>query len=134
MRNKLFISCPHFSPLHGLNHNSSKNIDKYDLIQEIIEPESFSSNIEEITKNVEGLNMLISEFHEGNVYSPNATNMLYRINQLIQNGEFFKINIGDVITLPGDEMVAIHKTYALSILQRKWRKHHSRNNDIDESN
>ena len=112
IRNSLAI-CELFHPvLHGVDENSSPNINKYFLIYTTIEVDDFYNNdyvTEEI--HLRRYRNAVLHLYNSQTHMHSHTNKHMRL-EIIQAHEL----------QPGREEVAIFKTFWLCIVQRRWKK------------
>ena len=101
------------SQLHGYNNNSTPNIENYLIINTTIDLIDFWNN-----KYKQYLENLLHY----NYYSFNYDHIINYNSNTFNNIDCLKINIIEIIELPGLEQVACIKTIWLKILQRKWKK------------
>ena len=124
MENKKFCLgiCEIFHPkLHGWTINSSLYIDSHYIVHMEIDLADFWNKSYE-----DCLEDLLEYYHfnfnynhrESIIYHPTIRNY----NHILDNIDYLKLNIIQIIELSGQEQVACIKTIWLKLLQRKWKR------------
>ena len=118
MQNKYKLGfCEIFHPsIHGITNNSSPYIlTHYIIISTICKSDFFNNRY---------INQCINGIYRS--YTPilNAHPIIRNYNNIISDKNNIKIEIIQIIKMPGNEYTAIIKTIWLKILQRKWKKYY----------
>ena len=115
----------HHPILHGHNQNSSQDIDTHYIATYVIKPEDFI--------NEYGDCQMISEMIRCNYlqHCPSQHNKIRNYKKLVRRPEYFQPQLVQLVKLlPGNECVAIIKTYLIIRLQRFWRIFIKKRNQI----
>lgn len=122
MTNKYSLGiCELFNPyLHGYTSKSSPTINSHYLIHSEIElADFFDLSYEE---NVENLLEYYYNFFHYRRLTVISHPIIRNYHHIIDNVDIIKLDIIEIIELPGLEQVACIKTFWLKILQRKWKR------------
>lgn len=110
--------CELFHPLiHGFSENSDRNIVGKFLLYEIFEPEEFYEG--------EYLTMLELHYNAYNTFYVRrieAHPTIRNYHNIIENNNYYKIDIVESEVLPTLETVCVIKTFWIKLIQRKWKK------------
>ena len=126
MNNKYVLAfiTPFIEEIHGVNENSSHNIQNYLLIDSIVDLEDFYMH--DINQMKEFcLNMI-------NIYIQTTSNIniINNYNRISEHLLKSSIDIVKVFELDGMEQVACVKTFWLRCFQRKYKKYFKRKQEI----
>ena len=126
MNNKYVLAfiTPYIEEIHGVNENSSHNIQNYLLIDSIVDLEDFYMH--DINQMKEFcLNMI-------NIYIQTTSNIniINNYNRISEHLLKSSIDIVKVFELDGMEQVACVKTFWLRCFQRKYKKYFKRKQEI----
>ncbi len=113
---KLAVCVPFDPLLHGMNHNSDKNICSHYFIYDIIEQHSFINNSQPT------IEILTDLKHLYNAIVLNPHPIIRNYQEIMLSEKFLKFHIIQEDILDGGESVGYIKTFWLKLIQRKWKK------------
>ena len=114
--------CELFHPkLHGLTSNSSPYIQSHYIVHMKIDLVDFWN------KDYEDCLEDLLEYYHHNFSHNRRESIIYHpiirnYNHILDNIDYLKLNIIQIIELPGYEQVACIKTIWIKLLQRKWKR------------
>lgn len=116
--------CELFHPkIHGYDRNSTKGVKGHYIVKYTINTEEFMNHCdyEDIEIDLDILKEGYKELHEKKYLH----SIIRNYNNIIVHPQYTQLELFDMIRLqPGDEDIAIKKTYWLRIFQKKWRAYY----------